>query len=311
MRVGILLDPLSQLNLVKDSTLDLVRVGIARSHDVEIFHPADLTATPIGVQAAAALARLAPTSAAGLAFGDPSARALSQYDFVLMRTDPPVDMAYVASCHLLAQAENCTRIVNRPSGVLMTPEKVFPMSFPELHPPTVISRDWAELSAFREAQGDVVVKPLYDFCGNGVFLVMHGDKNYRSMCDTLMRLYKAPIVVQKFIPEVRLGDKRVFMVAGEPIAAIDRMAPEDDARSNMFVGGTPIASALSDRDLEICRTIGPVLAQRGIVLAGLDIIGEYLTEVNVTSPTGILQIRDLCDIDVSVAFWKWMERTTA
>jgi glutathione synthase len=309
MRVGVYIDQLEKLNLSKDSTIDLIRTGTARGHEIAVFHPLGLTGSTEGARAQTRAVRESAKSASGLEFGDLSTAELDSFGVILVRSDPPFDSAYLAGCHLLVASGLESRMVNRPSGILATPEKLFPIRFPELHPPTIVTSDWKMLDAFRREHGDLVLKPLYDFCGNGVFRVSVSDKNCRSMFETLIRLYQTPLVVQKYLPEVVDGDKRIFLVAGKAVAAISRLPPEDDIRANMFVGGVAIPATLTNRDLEICEQIGPELLARGIFFAGVDVIGGFLTEVNVASPTGIIQTRELCGVDVGERLWTWIEQS--
>ena len=232
---------------------------------------------------------------------------LSTVDVVLLRQDPPFDLAYIATTHLLERVQPGTLVVNDPRGVRDSPEKLFVMDFPGLMPPTLIARDKAAIEAFRASHGEVVMKPLYGFGGAAVFKVGVQDPNFGSLFDLFATTFREPWVIQKFLPAVALGDKRIILVDGEAKGLINRVPSRDDIRSNMVRGGAAKESELTAREREICSTIGPELRRRGLLFVGIDVIDGYLTEINVTSPTGIRAVKKLGGPDLAVAIWDAIE----
>lgn len=225
-------------------------------------------------------------------------------DVVLMRQDPPFDMAYITACHLLELLTPDTLVMNDPTHVRSGPEKLYPLLVPDFMPPTLISRDTAEIEAFRAAHKDVIVKPLYGFGGGDVFRVKPDDSNFGALIELFLGRTREPLIVQAFLPAVADGDKRIILIDGEPVGGFNRVPLKGHARSNLAVGGTAEPSELSDADLAICAAIGPDLKARGQVLVGIDVIGGRLTEVNNTSPTGVQQVRDFTGRDPAAMFWK-------
>ncbi len=240
--------------------------------------------------------------------GDPSEIALRDMDVVLLRQDPPFDLAYITSTHLLEKIGGETLVVNDPASVRNAPEKLFVMDFPQLMPPTLITRDKAAIDAFRTEHGEVVMKPLHGHGGAAVFRLLTQDANYGSLYDLFATSFREQWVVQKFLPAVSRGDKRIILVNGEPCGAVNRVPALNDIRSNMVRGGAAEATALSAREQEICATIGPELKKRGLIFVGIDVIDGYLTEINVTSPTGIRAIQRTGGPDVAAAIWNAIEQ---
>jgi glutathione synthase len=224
-----------------------------------------------------------------------------------MRQDPPFDLAYITATHLLERIHPKTLVVNDPAHVRNAPEKVFVTEFPNLMPPTLITRDLAEIKAFRKEHGDIVMKPLYGKGGEAVFRVAPEDLNFGSLYDLFATTFREAWVVQKFLAAVKQGDKRIILVDGEFAGAVNRVPAADDLRSNMVRGGTPKETELTAREREICRTIGPALRERGLIFVGIDVIDGYLTEINVTSPTGIRAIKNLGGPDVAAMIWDKIE----
>jgi glutathione synthase len=226
---------------------------------------------------------------------------------ILLRQDPPFDLAYITTTHLLERVHPSTLVVNDPGEVRNAPEKMFVMEFADLMPPTLITRDLAEIKAFRAEHGDIVMKPLYGKGGEAVFLLAKEDLNFGSLYDLFAVTFREPWVVQKFLPAVRHGDKRVLLVDGEFAGAVNRIPAADDLRSNMARGGTPEETELSPREREICGRIGPPLRERGLLFVGIDVIDGFLTEINVTSPTGIRAIKSFGGPDVAAMIWEKIE----
>jgi glutathione synthase len=224
--------------------------------------------------------------------------------FVLMRQDPPFHMAYIAATHLLDLLPSTTRVINNPTGVRNSPEKLLVTHFPDLMPPTLLSSDPSLIADFIRAQGAVILKPIFDFGGNGILSLAVGDPNITGILEMHQKLYGTPPIFQKFLKEVDQGDKRIILLDGKPAGIFKRIPPKGDVRSNMRVGGQAQACDFSSRDLEICARIGPTLKERGLYLAGIDVIGDYLTEINVTSPTGLRTLKHLYQLDLAKDFWK-------
>lgn len=311
LKVGVLMHPLS-LSRASSSTADLVGTGVQRGHRLWIFHPSDLSVESGGrVGIVGRPVESAHPDFTG--YGDCGAAhrmAASEFDIILFRLQPPLEFAYFAVCHILARVETSVLIVNRPSALARVAEKLFAMDYPDLHPATVVSSEKTTLAEFRRSVGDVIVKPLYDFQGAGVFFLRSDDKNFDALFETLTRLYRAPVVMQEYLTEAMYGDKRIFLIHGAPVAALNRVPAEGSARANLHAGGRPEPTQLSERDLEICARLGPRLARDGFLFVGLDVIGDYVTEISVTSPTGIVQVRDLGGPDVSTKLWEQLERIT-
>ena len=239
--------------------------------------------------------------------GEPRRIDLSELDVILLRQDPPFDLAYITTTHLLERIHPATLVVNDPREVRNAPEKMFVMQFPELMPPTLITRDLAEIKAFRAEHGDIVMKPLYGKGGEAVFRLAQEDLNFGSLYDLFSVTFREQWVVQQFLPAVKHGDKRIILVDGEFAGAVNRVPAPDDLRSNMVRGGTPRETDLTPREREICRTLGPQLRERGLIFVGIDVIDGFLTEINVTSPTGIRAIRNLGGPDVAAMVWDRIE----
>ena len=240
--------------------------------------------------------------------GEPRREPLAQYDVVLLRQDPPFDLAYITSTHFLERIHPKTLVVNNPASVRNAPEKIFVMDFPDLMPPTLISRDLDEINAFRDTHGAVVMKPLHGHGGAAVFRIMPQDMNFGSLFDMFSVTFREPWVIQRFIAEVKHGDKRIILVDGEFACAGNRVPAPDDLRSNMVRGGAAQATELSDREREICATLAPALRERGLLFVGIDVIDCNLTEINVTSPTGFRAIQRLGGPDIAAKIWDVIEQ---
>ncbi len=233
---------------------------------------------------------------------------LAEMDVILMRQDPPFDMAYITATHILEHIHPKTLVVNDPAAVRNAPEKLFVTHFPDLMPPTLITAHAQEIQEFRAEHKDIIIKPLFGNGGAGVFHIQPGDENLSALIEMFTERSREPIIAQGYLPAVRLGDKRIILVDGEAVGAINRVPAEGEARSNMHVGGTPLKSTLTKRDQEICDAIGPTLRDQGLIFVGIDVIGDYLTEINVTSPTGIQECGRFDGTNLSVSIWDAIER---
>jgi glutathione synthase len=239
--------------------------------------------------------------------GEPRHAELSSFDVVLLRQDPPFDLAYISSTHMLERIQPDTLVVNDPAAVRNAPEKVFVMEFPDLMPPTLVTRDLDAIKTFRAEHGDIVMKPLYGLGGQAVFRLARDDLNFGSLYDLFASMFREPWVVQKFLPAVREGDKRIILVDGEFAGAVNRVPAADDLRSNMVRGGVPAATELTARERDICARLGPALRQRDLLFVGIDVIGGFLTEINVTSPTGIRAVKNFGGPDIAALIWDKIE----
>ena len=304
LRIAIQMDPLEQVNIDGDTTFALAEVAQARGAEIFVYGPSDLSFREGRVTAWARPAKVQRVRETPGIFGP--ARTLDiarDVDVVLMRQDPPFDMAYITACHLLEIVTNQTLVLNDPAGVRSSPEKIFPLLFPEIMPPTLVSRDRQVIDAFREEYQDIIVKPLYGHGGAGVFRLQYEDSNLDSLLELFFSRSPEPVMVQAFLPAVSEGDKRIILIDGEPVGAINRRPKTGQVRSNLVVGGTAEATELSGADRNICEAIGPELRRRGLTLTGIDVIGGRLTEVNVTSPTGLQALKRLSGIDAAAKFW--------
>jgi glutathione synthase len=307
LNVAVQMDPIERINIRGDSTFALLLEAQQRGHAVAYYTPDRLALT--GGQLYAAVQELKVRDQVGDHFtlGEPRRAELTAFDVVLLRQDPPFDLAYITTTHLLERIMPRTLVVNDPAQVRNAPEKLFVMEFPDLMPPTLITRDLAEIKAFRAAHGDIVMKPLYGKGGEAVFRLAPQDLNFGSLYDLFAVTFREAWVVQKFLPAVRDGDKRIILVDGEFAGAVNRVPAADDLRSNMVRGGAPKATDLTTRERDICARLGPSLRERGLLFVGIDVIDGFLTEINVTSPTGIRAIKALGGPDVAAMIWDRIE----
>jgi glutathione synthase len=307
LKVAVQMDPIERISIRGDSTFALLLEAQERRHDISYYTPDRLALR--GEEVFASLQPLHVRDLEGEHFklGPPQRTNLAQLDVVLLRQDPPFDLAYITTTHLLERIRRTTLVVNEPSEVRNAPEKMFVMEFPDLMPPTLITRDRAEITAFRSEHGDIVMKPLYGKGGEAVFRVAPQDLNFGSLYDLFAATFREQWVVQKFLPAIKDGDKRIILVDGEFAGAVNRVPAQDDIRSNMVRGGTPKETELTAREREICARIGPPLRERGLLFVGIDVIDGYLTEINVTSPTGIRAIKNLGGADVAAMIWDRIE----
>jgi glutathione synthase len=307
LNVAVQMDPIERINIRGDSTFALLLEAQARGHALGYFTP-DRMAMVQG-EVFATVQALTVRDVAGDHFSLSEGRrvALSSFDVILMRQDPPFDLAYISSTHLLERIHPRTLVVNDPASVRNAPEKMFVNEFPALMPPTLLTRDLAEIKAFRAEHGDIVMKPLYGHGGGAVFRLTSEDLNFGSLYDMFAATFREPWVVQKFLPAVKDGDKRIILVDGEFAGAVNRVPAADDLRSNMVRGGVPKETDLTAREREICHALGPALRARKLLFVGIDVIGGWLTEINVTSPTGIRAIKNLGGPDIAALIWDKIE----
>ncbi|MEO0466496.1 MAG: glutathione synthase [Pseudomonadota bacterium] len=309
LRVAIQMDPLETVDIDGDTTFALAEAAQARGAELYVFGPQHLT-----FNGGRVLARVRPAVVQRVAttpgvFGEECVVDLAtESDVVLMRQDPPFDMSYITACHLLELISHQTLVLNDPENVRSSPEKLFPLRFPELMPPTLVSRDVAAITAFRDQHSDIIIKPLYGNGGAGIFRLKPGDGNFSSLLEMFFAVSREPVMAQAFLPAVSEGDKRVILIDGEAVGGINRRPQPGETRSNMHVGGTAEPTELSEADLAICRAIGPELKRRGQVLVGIDVIGGKLTEVNVTSPTGVQEMKRFSGVDAAQLFWDAVDR---
>jgi glutathione synthase len=308
LNVAVQMDPIARINIRGDSTFALLLEAQKRGHSLSHYTPDKLS--QIGNDLVAPVQLLTVRDEAGNHFtlGEPKRTSLHAFDVVLLRQDPPFDLGYITSTHFLESIHPKTLVVNDPAGVRNAPEKLFVMDFPQLMPPTLISRDLDEINAFRDTHGSVVMKPLHGYGGAAVFRVMPQDMNFGSLFDMFSVTFKEPWVIQRFLPNVMHGDKRIILVDGEFAGAVNRVPAPDDLRSNMVRGGAAHATELTPREREICTTLGPELKKRGLLFVGIDVIDDNLTEINVTSPTGIRAIARLGGPDVAAMIWDAIEK---
>jgi glutathione synthase len=307
LKIAVQMDHISKINIAGDTTFALCLSAQERGH--ELFHYVPDQLSLRGGEVFAKLESLTVRDEKGAHYelGAPQRRNLSDMDVVLLRQDPPFDMHYITNTHLLERVHPQTLVVNDPKWVRNSPEKIFVTEFADLMPETLITRDTDEILAFRREFGDIILKPLYGNGGAGVFHLREDDRNLSSLLEMFNALSREPIIAQRYLHDVRSGDKRIILIDGEPVGAINRVPAEHDARSNMHAGGRPEKTELTAREREICARIGPSLRERGFVLVGIDVIGSYMTEINVTSPTGVREIKNFGGADVAALFWDAVE----
>ncbi len=307
LKVAVQMDPIERINIRGDSTFALLLEAQKRGHSIVYYTPDRLALRGAKVMAAVRPLKVRDRQGDHFTLGEPRRTELTEFDVVLLRQDPPFDLAYITTTHLLERIHPGTLVVNDPLAVRNAPEKMFVMEFPDLMPPTLITRDLTEIKAFREEHGDIVMKPLYGKGGEAVFRLAKEDLNFGSLYDLFAVTFREQWVVQKFLPAVKDGDKRILLVDGEFAGAVNRVPAPDDLRSNMVRGGIPKETELSARDREICARIAKPLHERGLLFVGIDVIDGYLTEINVTSPTGIRAVKDLGGPDAAALIWNKIE----
>ena len=307
MKIAFQMDPIGAVDINADSSFRLAEEAQSRGHSLFYYEPDHLAYQEGRITARGHDLTVQRVQGDHARLGPEREVDLSEFNAVWLRQDPPFDMHYITSTHLLDRLAPKTLVVNDPFWVRNYPEKLLVLDFPDLTPPTTIARDLETIKAFKARHGDVILKPLYGNGGAGVFRLDANDRNLTSLHELFTGFSREPLIVQKFLPDVRNGDKRVILVDGEAVGAINRVPAEGETRSNMHVGGRPEKIGLSDRDREICARIGPLLREKGQVFVGIDVIGDYLTEINVTSPTGIQELERFDGVNIAGKIWDAIE----
>ncbi|MCC4244949.1 glutathione synthase [Stappia indica] len=311
LKVAVQMDHISSINIAGDSAFAMMLEAQARGHELFHYTPDRLAMNGNTVTASLEPVTVRDEKGNHFTLGERKLTDLSDMDVVLMRQDPPFDMAYVAATHMLEKIHPKTLVVNDPASVRNAPEKLFVTEFPDLMPETLITRDRAAIDAFRAEHGDIVMKPLFGHGGAAVFRITSDDLNYGSLYDFFAATFREPWVIQRFLPEVSKGDKRILLVDGEFAGAVNRVPQEGDLRSNMVRGGAAREADLTPREREICARLGPALREKGLILVGIDVIDGYLTEINVTAPTGIRAVARLGGPDIAARVWDVVEAKRA
>jgi glutathione synthase len=308
LNVAVQMDPIERINIRGDSTFALLLEAQKRGHKLSYYTPDRLALLAGKAFTTSAPLKVRDTANDHFTLGDFKRGSLTDFEVILLRQDPPFDLNYITSTHILERVHPKTLVVNDPAHVRNAPEKILVTEFPELMPPTLITRDLAEIKAFRAEHNDIVMKPLYGHGGGAVFRITRDDLNFGSLYDMFAMTFREQWVVQKFLPAVKQGDKRILLVDGEFAGAVNRVPAADDLRSNMVRGGSPATTDLTGREQEICKRLGPALRERGLLFAGIDVIGDWLTEINVTSPTGIRAVKSLGGPDTAALVWDKIEQ---
>ena len=311
MKIAFQMDPIETVNINADSTFRIAEEAQARGHELFFYTPDHLAFQEGKVTARGQNFTVQRVQGQHADLSEMQEVDLADFDVIWLRQDPPFDMHYITTTHLLDLIHPDTLVVNDPFWVRNYPEKLLVLRFPDLTPPTTIARDLETIKAFKEKHGDVILKPLYGNGGAGVFRLDQNDRNLASLHEVFTGFSREPLIVQKFLPDVSNGDKRVILVDGEPIGAINRVPAKGETRSNMHVGGRPEKVGLTERDREICAAIGPLLREKGQIFVGIDVIGDYLTEINVTSPTGIQELERFDGINAAEKIWQAIEARRA
>ena len=311
LNVALQMDPIDSINITGDSSFVLGLEAERRGHQLWHYLPTDLALDRGRLFATARRLSLRRVKGDHFTLGTPERLDLSTLDVVLLRQDPPFDMGYITTTHLLDHIHPKTLVVNDPTSVRNAPEKLLVTRFPDLMPPTLITRRWDEIRAFRTEYKDIIVKPLFGNGGAGVFHIKPDDENLTALLEMFSSQNREPLMIQRYEPAVRAGDKRIILVDGEPKGAILRVPAAGEARANMHVGGVPVKTTLTPREREICTRIGPLLRAQGLIFVGIDVIGDWLTEINVTSPTGLQEVATLDGVHLEQALWDVIEARRA
>lgn len=307
LKVAVQMDHISSIQIDGDTTFAICLEAQRRGHALFHYTPPQLSLRDGVVRAQVEALTVRDTEGDHYTLGEPERIDLADMDVVLLRQDPPFDMSYITSTHLLERIHPQTLVVNDPAWVRNSPEKIFVTEFPDLMPETLITSDPQEIAEFRREMGDIIIKPLYGNGGAGVFHLTPQDRNLTSLLEMFGQMFREPLIAQRYLPDVRAGDKRIILIDGEPVGAINRIPTENEARSNLHVGGRAEPVDLTEREREICARIGPALRERGFLLVGIDVIGDVMTEINVTSPTGIREVLKFGGADVAAILWDAIE----
>jgi len=305
------MDPVDAIDINGDSTFAMMLEAQHRGHSLFYYLTGDLSFQDGRLSARGCDLMVRDTAGDHFSLGEMYEQDLALVDVVLMRQDPPFDMSYITATHLLERIHPETLVVNDPRSVRDAPEKIFVTDFLEFMPPTLITRDEIKIREFKDEHKDIIVKPLYGNGGQGVFRLREGDENLASIIELFNNMMPEPMIAQKYLAQVRAGDKRIILIDGEVAGALNRVPADGETRSNMHVGGRPEEIGLTARDLEICAAMGPILKERGLIFVGIDVIGDYLTEINVTSPTGICEIKRFGGPDIAALIWDAIEKRRA
>jgi glutathione synthase len=307
LNVAVQMDPIGSINVAGDSTFALMLEAQTRGHKLFYYEPPTLALREGRLMANGCDVTVRDEAGNHADLSEARDVDLSSFDVVLMRQDPPFDMTYITITHMLEHIHPKTLVVNDPAEVRNAPEKLYVLQYAKFMPPTLISRDVLSIRKFRDEFGDVILKPLYGNGGAGVFRLAHGDENFAALVELFTLSFREPFIAQRYLSDVRKGDKRIILVDGEPVGAVNRVPAIGEHRSNMHIGGRPEPAELTDRDLEICAAIGPDLKARGLIFVGIDVIGDWLTEINVTSPTGLREIKGFGGPDIAALIWDAIE----
>lgn len=309
LRVAFQMDPMETVNIDADTTFALAEVAANRGMTLFEYGPQHLAYNTGRVLANARPMTVRREKGNHVRFGERQTLDLAKdVDVIWMRQDPPFDMSYITAAHLLERLKGDTLVVNDPEWVRSGPEKILPLDYPHLMPETLITRDLPMIDAFREKHRDIIIKPLFGNGGAGVFRIKDGDSNYASLLEMFFMASREPVIVQAFLKDVSKGDKRIIIIDGEPVGAINRVPLPGQTRSNMHVGGKAVKSELTESDKIICDAIGPMLKERGQILVGIDVIGDKMTEINITSPTGVQELKRFSGIDAAALAWDAIEK---
>jgi glutathione synthase len=307
LNIAFQMDPLETINIDTDSSFMMALEALRRGHTLYHYLPRQLVLE--GNRLSATVRPFSVRRERGNHFtaGAPGPIDLAKLDLVMMRQDPPFDMSYITATHMLEHIQPGTLVLNDPASVRNAPEKLFVTHFPDLMPPTLITSDKDAILDFRARHQDIIVKPLFGNGGSGVFHVTPQDENLGALLETFTALYREPVIVQRYLPEIRQGDKRIILIEGEAVGAVSRVPQQGEARANFHAGGSAKATELTKREQDICAAIGPTLREQGLVFVGIDVIGDYMTEINVTSPTGIQEINRLNGVALEAILWDAIE----
>ena len=311
LNIACQMDPIDRIDIQGDSTFALLLEAQRRGHKLFYYTPQNLSLSGTSLHARGQTLRVKDQAGDHYQVSDLRVEDLAKMDVVLLRQDPPFDMAYITSTHLLERIHPKTLVVNDPAHVRNAPEKIWVLEFPDLMPPTLVTRQLADVEAFRRQYKDIIMKPLYGNGGASVFRLQPGDTNLGALVELFQTVFREPFMVQEYRPEVRAGDKRIILVDGEVAGAINRVPSEGETRSNLHAGGTAKKTDLTKREHEICERLAPELKRRGLIFTGIDVIGDYLTEINVTSPTGIRQVKAFGGRDIAAMIWDAIEGKVA